>query len=110
LGDGRAAQQSVVGRRQPVATVCERVSRAAIHQLQYEGRLVPDDFTHHHPNWLAAPGQQWVVPVGGGFGRVFKIGDQAVNASIQAYYNAINPTGAPNWQLRAQLSLLFPEK
>jgi opacity protein-like surface antigen len=61
-------------------------------------------------NWLAAPGQQWVVPVGGGFGRVFKIGDQPVNASIQAYYNAINPTGAPNWQLRAQLSLLFPEK
>ena len=23
-------------------------------------------------NWLAAPGQQWVVPVGGGFGRIFK--------------------------------------
>jgi hypothetical protein len=61
-------------------------------------------------NWLAAPGQQWVVPVGGGFGRVFKIGDQPVNASIQAFYNAINPAGAPNWQLRAQLSLLFPEK
>ena len=61
-------------------------------------------------NWLAAPGQQWVVPVGGGFGRVFKIGDQPVNALINAYYNAINPTGAPNWQLRAQLTFLFPEK
>jgi opacity protein-like surface antigen len=61
-------------------------------------------------NWLAAPGQQWVVPVGGGFGRVFKIGNQPVNAQIQAFYNAINPSGAPNWQLRAQLSLLFPEK
>jgi hypothetical protein len=61
-------------------------------------------------NWLAAPGQQWVVPVGGGFGRVFKIGDQPVNAQIQGFYNGINPTGAPNWQLRAQLSLLFPEK
>jgi hypothetical protein len=56
-------------------------------------------------NWLAAPGQQWVVPIGGGFGRVFKIGDQPVSASI-----AGNPSGAPNWQLRAQLSLLFPEK
>ena len=61
-------------------------------------------------NWLAAPGQQWVVPVGGGFGRIFKIGDQPVSAEIQAYYNAINPTGAPNWQLRAELSFLFPEK
>jgi hypothetical protein len=28
-------------------------------------------------NWLAASGQQWTVPVGGGFGRVFKIGRSA---------------------------------
>jgi opacity protein-like surface antigen len=61
-------------------------------------------------NWLAAPGQQWVVPVGGGVGRVFKLGDQPVSASIAGYYNAINPSGAPNWQLRAELSLLFPER
>ena len=27
-------------------------------------------------NWLAAPGQEWTVPIGGGFGRVFSIGDQ----------------------------------
>ena len=33
-------------------------------------------------NWLAAPGQQWTVPVGGGFGRVFTIGDQPVNAQV----------------------------
>ena len=31
-------------------------------------------------NWLAAPGQQWTVPIGGGFGRVFKLGDQPVSA------------------------------
>jgi opacity protein-like surface antigen len=59
-------------------------------------------------NWLAAPGQQWVVPVGGGFGRIFKIGDQPVSASLSGYYNVINPTGAPRWQLRTVLSLLFP--
>jgi opacity protein-like surface antigen len=61
-------------------------------------------------NWLAAPGQQWLVPIGGGFGRIFKIGDQPVSANIAAYYNAIHPTIAPNWQLRAELSFLFPEK
>ena len=33
-------------------------------------------------NWLAASGEQWTVPVGGGFGRVFRVGDQPVNASI----------------------------
>jgi opacity protein-like surface antigen len=62
-------------------------------------------------NWLAAPGQQkWTVPVGGGIGRIFKIDDQPVSASIAGYYNAVRPTGSPSWQLRAFLSLLFPER
>jgi hypothetical protein len=33
-----------------------------------------------------------------------------VSANIAAYYNVVHPTGASNWQLRAQLSLLFPVK
>jgi hypothetical protein len=61
-------------------------------------------------NWLAAPGQQWTVPIGGGFGRIFKLGDQPVSASIAGYYNVVRPDGAPTWQLRTELSLLFPEK
>jgi len=61
-------------------------------------------------NWLAASGQQWTVPIGGGFGRVFRVGDQPVNASIAGYYNAIRPTGTPAWQLRASVALLFPVK
>ena len=59
-------------------------------------------------NWLAAPGEQWTVPVGGGFGRVFKLGDQPVNAQIAAYYNAVRPTGTSDWQLRTTVALLFP--
>ncbi len=59
-------------------------------------------------NWLAAPGQQWTVPIGGGFGRVFKVGDQPVNAQIAGYYNAIHPTGTSDWQMRATVALLFP--
>ena len=61
-------------------------------------------------NWLAASGEKWTVPVGGGVGRVFKVGDQPVNASIQAYYNAIRPTGASDWTLRTSVALLFPVK
>lgn len=60
-------------------------------------------------NW-AAQGRQWTVPFGGGFGRVFKVGDQPLNAQIGAYYNAIRPNDAAHWQLRAQLSFLFPTK
>jgi len=61
-------------------------------------------------NWLAAPGQQWTVPIGGGLGRVFRLGDQPMSAYVSAYYNAIRPDAAPNWQLRAEVSLLFPER
>jgi opacity protein-like surface antigen len=61
-------------------------------------------------NWLAAPGQQWTVPVGGGIGRLFKLGDQPISASIAGYYNVERPTGTATWQLRTFLSLLFPER
>jgi hypothetical protein len=61
-------------------------------------------------DWLAASGQKWTVPVGGGFGRVFRVGDQPVNAQIAAYYNAVRPTGASDWQLRTTVALLFPVK
>ncbi len=60
-------------------------------------------------NWSAASSQRWTVPIGGGFGRVFRIGNQAVSASLQAYYNAERPDFAPRWSLRATFSLLFPE-
>jgi hypothetical protein len=49
------------------------------------------------------------VPVGGGFGRIFKIGHQPINANLQAYYNVVTPddVGA-NWQLRTTWTFLFP--
>jgi len=33
-----------------------------------------------------------------------------VSANIAGYYNVVRANGAPNWQLRAELSLLFPER
>ncbi len=61
-------------------------------------------------NWLAGSGEQWTVPVGGGFGRVFKVDGQAMNAQIAGYYNAIRPTGVSDWQLRTMIVFMFPEK
>ena len=60
-------------------------------------------------DWEASDGDRWTVPVGGGFGRVFKIDKQAVNAQLAAYYNVARPTGGADWQLRAQVQLLFPK-
>jgi len=60
-------------------------------------------------NWEADSDERWTVPVGGGVGRVFKIGQQPVNAQLQAFSNVITPDdGGANWQLRAQLNLLYP--
>ena len=61
-------------------------------------------------NWLAPSGQQWTVPIGGGVGRVFRVGDQPVNAQIQGFYNVVRPTRTADWQLRFELALLFPDK
>jgi hypothetical protein len=63
-------------------------------------------------NWNASSGNVWLVPFGGGIARIFKLGPQPVNASVQAYYNAKRPdvVPSPTWQLKFQFALLYPKK
>jgi hypothetical protein len=58
-------------------------------------------------NWEAAPREQWTVPVGGGFGRVFKIGKQAINARFEVTDNVQRPVGGPTWATQFQIQLLY---
>lgn len=53
----------------------------------------------------------WVVPLGGGIGQIFKVfGKQPVNASLAAYYNVARPDNiGPEWQMRLQVQFLFPK-
>ena len=61
-------------------------------------------------NWKASSNNRWTVPFGGGFGKIFKIGDQAMNGQVQAFYNVVSPDNVGgNWTIRAQLQLLFPK-
>jgi hypothetical protein len=60
-------------------------------------------------NWEASSDDRWLVPLGGGAGRVFKIGPQPVSATLQAYYNVETPQFGPDWSLRFALSFLFPK-
>ena len=60
-------------------------------------------------DWTADSGERWTVPLGGGFGKVFNIGKQPINTSLQAYYNVERPTGGPEWSLRFQVQFLFPK-
>ena len=60
-------------------------------------------------NWKAGSGNQWTVPLGGGIGHIFHLGRLPVNAQVGAYYNVVRPDFGSNWQIRAQVQLLFPK-
>jgi hypothetical protein len=61
-------------------------------------------------NWKAdKAGDVWTVPIGGGVGKVFRIGNQPMNAQLQALGNVAKPEFGPEWQLRFQIQFLFPK-
>jgi hypothetical protein len=60
-------------------------------------------------NWKAENSQQWTVPLGGGVGKIFHLGKLPVNTQISAYYNVVRPDFGANWQIRAQVQLMFPK-
>ena len=59
-------------------------------------------------NWEADGGDVWTVPVGGGVGKIFRIGKQPVNLKVAGYYNVHKPHDAANWFLQTQLTFMFP--
>lgn len=60
-------------------------------------------------NWEADNDNRWTIPLGGGGGRVFKIGPQPLNLQTQAFYNVEKPDLGPEWSFRVQLQFLFPK-
>ena len=60
-------------------------------------------------NWKADSDDTWTVPFGGGVGRVFHIGKQAVNMKLAGYYNVEKPENASDWTLQATITFLFPK-
>jgi len=60
-------------------------------------------------NWKADSGNTWTVPFGGGVGKILKIGNQPINAQVQAFYNVAKPDNGADWTLRLQLQFLFPK-
>src|SRR5262249_48480646 len=81
-----------------------RCTKAATRWLSTKGVAEPKNPT------VGKPGQQWIVPVGGGLGRLFKVGDQPISASVQGFYNVVRPDNGPTWTLRLFVSLLFPDR
>jgi hypothetical protein len=61
-------------------------------------------------NWEVRPGERWVVPVGGGVGRIVHLGKQPVNIYTQMFRNVQRPDGTSSWSARFQMQFLFPKK
>jgi hypothetical protein len=55
-------------------------------------------------------GNVWVVPFGGGVGRIMRLGFQPINWTVQFYGNAVHPQGASPWSMKLQLALLYPKR
>jgi hypothetical protein len=61
-------------------------------------------------DWKARHDNMWVAPVGGGVGKIVRLGKLPINLQLSAYYNVVTPKDfGANWQLRFQLQLLFPK-
>ena len=60
-------------------------------------------------NWQADSSNRWTVPLGGGVGKLVKIGNQAMNVRTEAYYNVEKPDSAPDWQWGFTVQFLFPK-
>jgi hypothetical protein len=61
-------------------------------------------------NWQADDSDdRWVVPLGGGVGRVFKVGDQHLKMSLAGYYNVIKPDNASDLNVQFSVTFMFPK-
>ena len=97
-------------------SVAGKSNRADISQLMIRGtfrRQLPKKwFLVSSPiitaNWNAAAGNRWLVPLGGGVGRGFRLGGNLWAISVQGYRNIIRPTGAPTWSARMAIMAAIP--
>jgi hypothetical protein len=60
-------------------------------------------------NWEVDSNNRWLVPVGGGVGKLFAIGSKWMSISLEGYYHVESPEIGPDWQLRLQLTFLLPK-
>lgn len=60
-------------------------------------------------DWKADSDNRWTVPLGGGIDKIFHLGKLPLNTQLSAYYNVVTPDDGADWQIRAQMQLMFPK-
>jgi hypothetical protein len=103
---------------QNIWSVVGSSNRSLVNQLQLEPLLsynLPRGwYLTSNPtiiaDWTQPTSQRWVVPIGGGPGRSFNVGNQGMDSILAFYWNAVRPTNpvSPKWQLNLEFTFLFP--
>ena len=58
-------------------------------------------------NWKASSSERWLVPVGGGIGKVFRIGRFGLSLEAEAFGYPERPAGGPTWSVGLGVKVLF---
>ena len=61
-------------------------------------------------NWNASPANRWLVPVGTGVTKTFKLGEQPMQLGIMYFGNVVRPVGTAYGTVRLNWNLVFPVK
>jgi hypothetical protein len=72
--------------------------------------LVPHICADHYGELARPADNQWLVPFGGGFGKMTRFFSQPMTWQMNTYYNAVHARDLPypKWQARLDVFLLFP--
>lgn len=60
-------------------------------------------------NWKLPMGERWMVPAGGGFGKIIRTKSVIFDLQTQAFYYVRKPRSEAEWSLLFQLKFLFPK-
>lgn len=60
-------------------------------------------------NWEANSGDEWTVPLGGGFGRLIRFGKQPVDLKLMSYWNVEKPQFGADWSVQFTVKFLIPK-
>lgn len=60
-------------------------------------------------NWSAPSDERWQIPLGGGVGKITKIGSQPIALRLHFYWNVERPPNGPEALLRFTVTFLFPK-
>ena len=58
-------------------------------------------------DWNQESDNRWMVPLGGGVGRIVKIGSVPNDIRVQAFGYAAKPEFGPSWTLRFEWKVMF---